>query len=43
MDVYQAKTEANHEEQIATMKASQERMKALMDMSRDDGGLPRKD
>jgi hypothetical protein len=32
MDVHQTKTEANHE-QIAAMKASQERMEALMDIS----------
>jgi uncharacterized protein (DUF885 family) len=33
MDVNQAKTEGNHEELMATMKANQERMEALMDVS----------
>jgi predicted amidohydrolase len=33
MDAHQAKTEANREDWMATMKASQERMEALMDIS----------
>jgi hypothetical protein len=32
MDTHQAKTEANHEELVAAVKASQERMEALMDV-----------
>lgn len=43
MDDHHAETEANHEKWMAAMKASQERMEALMDVSlRDDGDLPRK-
>jgi hypothetical protein len=33
MDDHQAETEANHEEWITAIKASQERMEALMDVS----------
>jgi ribosomal protein L25 (general stress protein Ctc) len=33
MDAHQAKMEVNHEEWMAAMKASQERMEALMDIS----------
>jgi hypothetical protein len=33
MDIHQVKTEANHEELMATMKTSQERVEALMDVS----------
>jgi hypothetical protein len=32
LDAHQAKTEANHEEWMVAMKASQERMEALMDV-----------
>jgi hypothetical protein len=33
IDTHQAKTEPNHEELMAAMKVSQERMEALMDVS----------
>jgi hypothetical protein len=35
MDAHQAKTEANHEDWMAVMKASRERMDALIDISLD--------
>jgi hypothetical protein len=33
MDAHQAKTEANHEELVAAVKANQKRMEALLDVS----------
>jgi hypothetical protein len=43
MDAHQAKIEADHEKLMAAMKASQERMEALMAVSLDNKGLPRAD